>query len=128
MRINEPVRVKGGGFIARALPLWQWRRTQGIATLVADLIQLRKTLILCHACEHKMPRHWESRYNYAFVKGFHAEGSACDYCRTQTTVNMYCAVDGAYHQEMEQARRSVAETQARERLAYMRNKKYFLGV
>ena len=128
MRVGEPHPVKGGGYIARALPVWKWRRTQGIASFVLDLIQLRKTLIFCYTCEYKMPRRWESRYNYAFVKDFHGDGSACDYCRTQTTINMYCAVDGAYHQEMGKANRSIEETRARERQLYERDKRYFLGI
>ncbi len=128
MRINEPHAVKGGGVIARALPFLKWRRPDGLASMVHDLIALRKTLILCHSCEHKMPRRWESRYNYAFVKGFHADGAACDYCRMQTTANMYCAVDGPYHQEMAQARQSVAETRARERALYEKDRRFFLGV
>lgn len=128
MRIGEPHQVKGGGVIVRALPLFRWRRPDGLASMVRDLIALRKTLILCSSCEHKMPHHWDSRYNYAFVKGFHAEGSACDYCRAQTTANMYCAVDGAYHQALEKARRSVEETRVRERKQYDRDRRFFLGV
>ena len=128
MRIGEPHQVKGGGVIARALPFFKWRRPDGLASMVCDLIALRKTLILCHACAEKMPRHWQSRYNYSFVKGFHAEGSACDYCRALTPVNMYCAVDGAYHQEMHKARKSVEETRARERIAFDKDRRFFLGV
>lgn len=128
MRIDEPFKVRGGAWVKRALPLFKWRRPDGLASMVRDLIALRKTLVLCHSCEQKMPRRWESRYNYAFVKGFHAEGAACDYCRVQTSANMYCAVDGPYHQEMEQGRRSVAETRARERAAYEKDRKFFLGV
>lgn len=126
--MNEPYAVKGGGMIARALPLFKWRRPDGLASMVRDLIALRKTLVLCHACEQKMPWRWESRYNYVFVKGFYAEGVACDYCRAQTSANMYCAVDGAYHQEMESARKSVEATRARERAAYQRDRRFFLGV
>ena len=128
MRINELHPVKGGGVIARALPFFKWRRPDGLASMVCDIIALRKTLILCHSCEGKMPRRWESRYNYNFVKGFHAEGSACDYCRAQTPTNMYCAVDGVYHQMMEKARKSVEETKARERGLYEKDRRFFLGV
>lgn len=127
MRIGEFHAIKGGGFLARALPFFRWRRPDGLASMVTDLVALRKTLILCASCEHKMPVRWESRYNYSFVKGFHAEGSACDYCRAQTSVNMYCAVDGAYHQEMSKAQKSVRETRARERASYERDKRFFLG-
>lgn len=128
LRINEPQQVKGGGVIARALPFWKWRRPDGLATMVRDLIALRKTLVLCHACERKMPRRWTEKYDYAFVKGFHAEGSACDYCRALTSANMYCAVDGAYHQAMERMSRSIEETRARERALYEKDRRYFLGV
>ena len=128
MRIGEAYSVKGGGIIARALPLFKWRRPDGLASMVRDLIALRKTLILCHSCEGKMPRRWGSLYNYSFVKGFYAEGSACDYCRRQTSANMYCAVDGAFHQEMEKARKSVEEVKARERAAYERDRRFFIGV
>src|SRR3990167_60419 len=131
MRIGEPYALQGCGALSRALPLWKWRRPDGLASMVRDLISLRKTLILCHSCEGKMPRKWESRYNYALVKGFHAGGTACDYCPQnglQPAVNMWCAVDGLYHQEMEKARKSVEETQARERAAYERDRTYFVGV
>ena len=128
MRIGEAYPVKGGGVISRALPFWKWRRPDGLASMVRDLIALRKTLILCYSCESKMPRRWESRYNYNFVKGFHAEGSACDYCRAQTPANMYCAVDGAYYGEMEKAQKSVEETKARDRQLYERDKKYLVGI
>jgi len=41
---------------------------------------------------------------------------------------MYCAVDGAFHQEMEKARKSVEEVKARERAAYERDRRFFIGV
>jgi hypothetical protein len=96
--------------------------------MVRDLMALRKTLILCASCEHKMPRRWESRYNYALVKGFHAEQAACDYCRDDfTAANMYMAVDGSYHQAMARATRSVRETRARERAAAVRDRRFLLN-
>src|SRR3990167_3876040 len=101
MRIGEAHSIKGGGVIARARPLWKWHRPDGLASMVRDLIALRKTLILCKSCEHKMPRKWESRYNYALVRGFHAGGTAGVYCPQnglQPAVNMWCAGDGLSHQ------------------------------
>jgi hypothetical protein len=115
------------GWIAKALPFHKWRRPDGLASMVRDLIALRKTLILCATCEHKMPRRWELRYDYALVKGFHAEMAACDYCRNDfTATNMYCAVDGAYHQEMIRAQRSIQETRARERAAMARDRRFLI--
>lgn len=126
-RVNEPVQVKTG-WIAKALPFHKWRRPDGLASMVRDLIALRKTLILCASCEHKMPRRWEGRYNYQLVKGFHAEQAACDYCRNDwTAANMYCTVDGPYHQAMTRANQSVRETRARERAAAQRDRRFLLN-
>ena len=131
MRIDEPVQVRGGGWVKKALPFFRWRRPDGLASMVVALIALRKTLLLCPSCEQKMPRCWESRYNYALVKGFHAGGSACDYCPQrglQGSVNMYCAVDGPYHRQIARIEQSRQETMVRERHMYDRDKYYLLGV
>lgn len=126
-RIGEPVQTKTG-WITRALPFQKWRRPYGLASMIVDRVALRLTLNLCASCEHKMPWKWEDRYNYAFVKGFHAEQVACDYCRDDfTATNMYLAVDGAYHQEMVRSRRSVRETRERERLAAMKDRRFLLN-
>lgn len=125
MRIGEPFKVLGGAAV-RALPVHKWRRTQGVATFVRDLMALRKTLCLCTACERKMPRQWTRTYNYSYVQGFHAEGAACDYCRQVTTANMYCATDGAYHQQMEKGRQSVMETRRREAALFAKDRRYLM--
>jgi len=126
MKIGEPFKVFGGAAV-RALPLSKWKRPNGRSSFVQDMIELRKTLVLCRFCEFGMPRRWTSRYNYAFVKGFHADGTACDRCRVHAPTNMYCAVDGAYHREIALAQRSVREVKARERAAFDRDRRYFIG-
>ncbi len=127
-RIGEPFGIKGGGSVARALPVWKWKRKQGMATFLRDLIALRKTVCLCKSCEHKMPRRWEGRYNYEFVRGYYAEHAACDWCRLQDSTNMYLAADGKYHQDMTKMNRLVGETQERERQHFLKDSRHFVGV
>lgn len=115
------------GWLKKALPLHKWRRTQGMATFLRDLIALRKPIALCASCEAKMPRRWLDSTDYAFVKGFHAEGTACDYCRQLSSANLYHPVDGAYHQEMVAVNRMVEEVQARERALFNKDRRFLLG-
>ena len=126
MRLNEPHKLQSGGFFARALPLFKWPRKNGLATFLNDLIQLRKPIALCKGCEHKMPYYWTSRYNYAFVKGFYAELTACDYCRTQGSVNFYHPVDGAYHQEMVRWQQIEAQVKERDRQNFLKDRRYII--
>ena len=126
MRLNEPHKLQSGGFFSRALPLFKWRRKDGEASFLWDVMALRKPIALCKGCEHKMPHRWTSRYNYAFVKGFHAELTACDYCRIQGSVNFYHPVDGAYHQEMVRWQRIEAQVAERDRQNFLKDRRYIL--
>ena len=126
-RIGEPVPIQGGGAIKRGLPLWKWRRKDGLASFLRDLISLRKTIVLCFGCEHKMPRRWTEKYDYALIRGFHGEGAVCDYCRQHNTVNMYQTVMGKYHADWLVSERSVRETRERERAMFMKDRKYLIG-
>lgn len=119
--------LKSGGWLHKVLPLHKWRRPDGLSSFLADMIALRHTLCLCSGCEVKMPGQWTSRYNYALVKGFMAELTACDYCRQLRSVNMYCPEDGAYHQEMVQWQRTVSQVRAREQAALAKDRKYLVG-
>lgn len=119
--------LKGGSWIQKVLPLHQWRRKEGLSSFLTDMITLRHSLALCTGCERKMPRRWTERYNYEFVKGFYAEQTACDYCRALTSANMYCPVDGAYHQEMVKMRTMINEVQARERRMWDQDRKFLVG-
>jgi hypothetical protein len=100
--------------MARALPLTRWRRPDGLSSFVRDMIALRKTLALCHSCEHKMPRNWRAQYDYELITHFHGE-CGCDYCRQTTSVNLYVAGEGAYWSEMYRSSKHVRETQERDR-------------
>lgn len=126
MRVNEPFQV-GGGWMAKALPLFKWKRKQGMATFLRDLMDLRKTITLCASCERKMPRRWTEKYNYAFVRGFQVECAACDYCRLPDACNMYQAVDGKYHQDRVRMEQSVRETQEKDRALFLKDRRYFIG-
>lgn len=126
-RIGEPVPLQGGGEIKRGWPLWKWRRKEGLATFLRDLIDLRKTIVLCYGCEHKMPRRWTDKYDYALIRGFHGEDAVCDWCRHHNTVNMYQTVIGKYHENMLLMQRSVQETQERERQMFMKDRKFLIG-
>ena len=126
MQVGTPFKIFGG-MAMRAVPLAKWRRPDGEAAFLANLIALRKTLVLCAGCENKMPRRWLDRVDYALVKAFSAEGTTCDYCRKPRPVNMYLPVDGKYHQELVQSQKSVDETRARQRELYNKDRRYLLG-
>ena len=113
--------------MAKALPLYKWRRKQGMATFLRDLIDLRKTVVLCASCEGKMPGRWTDKYNYAYVRGYHAEGAACDWCRQVTSTNLYQAADGKYHQDRMRMEKSVRETQARDHALFLKDRRYLIG-
>lgn len=93
----------------------KWRRKDGLASMVADLIGLRKTLALCRYCsDTKMPRRWKQYYNYEELTTFHGV-SPCDYCRQEKPVSLFLAGEGGYWQQHEYGQRVVAEVQKRER-------------
>lgn len=128
-RIHEPFSVRGGAWMAKALPLHKWRRKQGMATFVRDLIDLRKTLVLCGGCERKMPYRWMEKYDYALVRGYNAAEAACDWCRQNNDhCNLYHTTHGKHHERCELAKQSIEETEARERDLYMKDRRYFIGV
>ena len=115
MRIGESFKSAAGAVFESVLPLHRWRRKDGLASFLTNMLELRKTISLCHSCERKMPSKWLSRYNYVLVYGFSTDSTGCDYCRTVGSTNLYHAVEGPYAQEMARSLRSVAETQKRER-------------
>lgn len=102
--------------------LHRWRRTDGLATFLRNMIDLRKTISLCHSCENRMPNRWLSRYNYELVKHLSADECPCDYCRQTTSVNLFVAGEGEYFQNYDLGQRSVRATVARERA--LRDKDY----
>ncbi len=69
-----------------------------------------------------MPRKWQERYNYTLVKNFHADNTGCDYCRQETSTNLYVSTEGKYCQEMLLTEKSVRETKARERIQAERDR------
>jgi len=73
-----------------------------------------------------MPRKWQERYNYSLVKHFHAEAVGCDYCRQETSTNLYVAVDGKYYQEMSYAEKCVKQTQERDRRMAEKDRAMFI--
>ncbi len=121
MKIGETCRTRTGALFERALPLHKWRRPDGMASFVRDMLGLRKTLSLCTSCEHKMPRKWLSQYNYSLVYGFSTDRTGCDYCRQVGATNLYHAVEGAYAQEMEMSRRFAEATMMRDRRLWAEN-------
>lgn len=109
-------KLTSGGFMQPS-PLYKWRRNDGLATFLRNMLDLRKTISLCHSCERKMPSRWLSRYNYELVKELSADNCPCDYCRNLDSVNLFVPGDGPYFAQYDLARRSVAETTQRERAA-----------
>lgn len=117
MRVNEPIKTSKG-WLTKVLPLYKWRRKDGLASFLVDRIALRKTLSLCNGCLVKMPRAWQARYNYERVLGFHTDDCGCDYCRETTSTTLYVAAEGDYHAEWEATHTSVAATVKRDRTSY----------
>src|SRR5882762_6737264 len=114
MRVGELTKT-AAGYLTKALPLHKWRRNDGLSSFMADMIGLRHALCLCKPCEVKMGRKWLDKYGYTLVKSFHADEQGCDYCRNETSCNLYVAVEGSYAKEMMFSEKCVRETQARDR-------------
>jgi hypothetical protein len=114
MRVGEVVKTSSG-WLQKVNPLHKWRRPDGPASFLEDMMQLRKALSLCWSCEHKMPRKWLDKYGYSLVRNFHTEASGCDLCRNVTSTNLYVATEGTYNQEAERMERYVRETRARDK-------------
>lgn len=126
MRINEPIKT-AAGWMAKALPLHKWRRPDGLSSFLTDMIALRKTLCLCATCENHMPRRWTERYDYQFVRGFHAEAVACDKCRQRDSANMYVAVEGRYATQIRDEKAAFARIRAAEITHAQRDRQYLVG-
>ena len=127
MRVGETIRI-AAGYLTKALPLHKWLRPDGLTSFMADMISLRKTLLLCKSCEHKMPRRWGERYGYDFVQGYYAECAHCTRCRRAEPTNMYVAREGRYAVQLAEERRILAQMQERERRAYDNDKKYLVNL
>lgn len=125
----KPLLFNLGGQAVEARPVnvGRLKRTEGIASFVADRITLRLPLSLCHSCERgKMGRNWRRRFEYAELTAFHGE-AACDYCREETAVGLFFAENEAYWQQHMAAQRSVDETRKRERQLYDKDRRYLIG-
>lgn len=114
------------GWLQKALPLYKWRRKDGLASFLRDRIALRKTLSLCNACLVKMPRTWQQRYNYERVIHFHADDCGCDYCRETTSTTLFVAAEGDYHREWELTHNSVESTIKRDRQNFDKDRRFIL--
>ena len=126
MRVSEPIKT-AAGFIARTLPLSKWRRHDGLSSFLADMIALRKTLNLCHSCESaRMPHRWHEHYDYAFVRGFHAEAIACDRCRQDVPTNMYVAMEGNYARQIREEKQAFENIKRSKRALLEKDTRYFL--
>ena len=108
--------------------LAKWRRTEGPASFLADMITLRKTLFLCYNCgKFKLGRNWRGVFDYEELTTFHGN-SRCDYCREDGPVTLYLAADGKVWQEHEKSTRQIAETRKREQILYNKDRRFFIGV
>jgi len=100
----------------RMVPLKGWiRRRKSNAALIADFIALRKALMLCHSCEHRLPARWKSFYTYRLLPGFHG-GGRCDMCRVDQPGNLYLPEDDTYMTGMVKNQR-VMDNARRQQLA-----------
>jgi hypothetical protein len=104
------------GWGAQVLPFFKWRRPDGPASFFTDRLNLRKSLSLCHTCEHfTLPSKWIDRYNYQQVRQFHGDGIGCDYCRAEEPTNLYIPIEGTLAADYRLMEPSVRETKRRER-------------
>jgi len=126
MRINEPIKT-ATGWVSRALPLSKWRRPDGLTSFLADMVALRKTLSLCLSCEHRMPRHWEDRYNYQKVRTFYIDYATCDWCRHPDSTTMFVATEGAYAAQIRTEKAAFERIRAAERADDQRTRQYLIG-
>jgi hypothetical protein len=113
---------------AQQTSIAKWRRRDGQASFLCDLIELHKTLALCNNCAKiKMPRKWQSLYLYEKLTTFHGE-DFCDYCRQEGPISLYMhATDSVWpqmHHSMEVERR----VRKRERELWEKNPGHFAGV
>jgi hypothetical protein len=112
--IGKPIETAQGWGRA-VLPFFKWRRPDGPASFFTDRLQLRKSLSLCHSCEHfTLPTKWVDRYNYQLVKSFHGDGVGCDYCRAEEPTNLYIPIEGTLATDYRLMEKSVKETRKRE--------------
>ena len=125
-KIGESFRSAAGAVFESVRPLHRWRRKDGLASFLTNMLELRKTISLCHSCERKMPSKWLSRYNYALVYGFSTDSTGCDYCRQVGSTNLYHAVEGPYAQEMERSRIYAQETMKRDRKMFDKDPRWFM--
>lgn len=127
---KSPARVRkpsGGTQEVRQTNIAKWRRKDGHASFLQDLVSLRKTLALCYHCANvRMPRKWQQVYNYEELTAFHGV-NACDYCREEKSIALYLAGDEPYWQEYEKSMRHEAQVRKRERDLYNKDRRYFVG-
>ena len=127
MHVTQPVKTPLGT-MTPSLPLVKWRRLDGKASFVCDLIALRKTLLLCHGCVvTHFPAHWQQQYDYECVPAFHGDGG-CDYCRQEGPADLYVAGEGAYWQEWEASTRIIRQVRERECRLMAQDSRYLIGV
>ena len=80
----------------RMIPLTWWiRRRHSNAAHLADMMALRKALLLCQSCEHKLSQRWVQRADYRLLPSFHGAGR-CDGCRCEAPGNIYLPEEDTY--------------------------------
>lgn len=83
---------------------WRIPRKEGRASFLENMIQLRKTLLLCNFCAtSRMPRAWMARSNYEDIPAWHSVGH-CDLCRTYGALTVFVPMEGAYWKGIESRR------------------------
>jgi hypothetical protein len=103
--------------ITARIKSWAIRRKMSEATWLWDMINLQRTISLCHGCAtQKMPWRWQQKLHYAEMTRFHGSGH-CDYCRKEKTVSLYQSTDTPYFTATEREHHLVAATQERDLVA-----------
>lgn len=95
---------------------WTIRRQMADATWMWDLINLQRTLALCHGCAaQRMPWRWQHKLHYAEIRRFHGDGH-CDYCRKEGPVSLYQSTDTPHYAEVERSHHLATATEERDRV------------
>lgn len=76
----------------------RFRRNRSNAARIQDFVTIRKALMLCKPCEHRLPSGWRKMWEYRVLPGYHCEGR-CDYCQEHGALTMLVPEDGGYWQQ-----------------------------
>jgi len=66
---------------------------------LSQLLESRRTVLLCVACEGRLGHGWQSKHGYWRIPNLQASAGVCDYCQTEAGCNVFVPESGGYHQQ-----------------------------